>query len=289
MASFKTFPCCVCRQTENTSWDAIFANVCKTAQVQFKRLLEHILEKAIYHIDPKLRVFGFADDWMYTRNLTNRELNMRHSLIKLLKKYLDASKVDAAKSLNGIPFVLHRNLEKILENHNKISKDPFEILCGKASYQRLVVDCLLFSAKFTNACMKKFENEMWHVFEKVINVVEEFFTEKNIVGWIEHCIQLMDPFGAEDIESDEDDTDDIESEDDDTDTDNDDMDDDDIESYDNDDIERDEDESDDDDIERDDMDDDIERGEDDMDDDDTDDDDIESYDDDMESDDIESE
>lgn len=54
------------------------------------------------------------------------------------------------------------------------AKNPFDVLAGKTSYQRLIVECFLFATKFTSQCMYLFEDEYSTIFDKVIEVLEEF-------------------------------------------------------------------------------------------------------------------
>ena len=168
--------------------------------LQFKRLLEHVLEKLIYRMEPSFQEYMFNNeikDYDEAPDITEREYNMGRSLITLIKKYLDCTdlSIENVKTLKDVCFVLKENLEKIECNYMKIAGHPLAIISGKNSFQRFVVDCLCFTVKFMTQCMKKFCLEEQKVFDNVIDTLEEFFDEKNVIGCIEKAIQCTDPFG----------------------------------------------------------------------------------------------
>ena len=133
-------------------------------------------------------------------NLAERESTMTRSIYRLLKQHYteDPSDVDidSVNNLDDIASALTKKLDKIVEIHNKIAQNTYKIINGNGTFQKLVLDILLFAVKFMSKCMNDLKDvDGLKIFNIVFDTVDKFMYDRNITSWIVHTIQVMNPFG----------------------------------------------------------------------------------------------
>ena len=207
MATYVKYPCCGCDiengsllKMESMEFSPVVENILKIGEVRVKGFISITLRLLLLQINQNLLNFKFIEGSRVNLAHRDREKTMIRSVYFLLKHMFnkDPSKVDIenVKHVDDICFILKENLEKIVKIHNEALENAYEIYRGKATYQRLVLDILFYTVKFTSQCVDKYEKaDKVKIFRDVVDTVEKSFHSSGIVTWIAHSIQKMDPFG----------------------------------------------------------------------------------------------
>ena len=199
MAYLTPFPCHICHEpdvhknvthTHSMNSDAIF----------FSWFFKLVLKKLVVRINANVQDLHINNEEIQFRFFTEKECNMGRSLIKLVMHLYDKDSqkinVSNVKNLDDIASILNKKLETISEKYITASDDPFEILSGKTTYQRYVVDCLFFTAKLTAQCIDRFEKKkQLEIFDYLCTMMYYNFKNNYIIETLVHDIQRMEPFG----------------------------------------------------------------------------------------------
>lgn len=200
METFPIHPCCYCRKNLKPSsdisnlQDTIIQSVWETFEIRIEETFKLVFERFIRYLRG-IDECNFKYDFY-----SSSEVFLMESIYKILTEFIkkDPSKVDMDKvnTLDDIIPVLQQNLCEIGEKITDINLEiPFRILDGQASYQRLVIDCFIFTGKFTSQCMDLFEKDSNTIVENATETLLKFFEEQNVYNWIRHDSQVLEPFG----------------------------------------------------------------------------------------------
>ena len=221
MSKFSQYPCCACMINDGSVLDSgemifhssVFQNICKLGEVDIKRMIQSSLQLISFQINPKLVNFTFIQGTMISKgsrkgthytldgeNLAQRESTMNRCIYNLLKELYAQNPsdidIDNVHNLEDIGSVLTKELDEILEVHNRVAENPYKIINGNGTFQKLVLDILLFAAKFMSRCINDLKDiDKLKIFNIVVETVDKFMFDRNITSWIVHSIQVMDPFG----------------------------------------------------------------------------------------------
>ena len=181
---FIQFPCCVCngKNTIDTinEWKSFETNNV------YRKLLENCIQ---------VNEVNFFDTFMISdaeKPFNPKEIIMYRSISLMMNQfyrdYPDKLEVPSDKvlELNNICPVLEEKLFDILK---EITLFDFKNL------QRVVLESLLFTGKFTAECMKIFETDRNVIFENVTEIFLNWMEQSNMDSWIKHISMIMDPFG----------------------------------------------------------------------------------------------
>lgn len=200
MATFPNFPC-FCSTKGPKSIEAIFKHLDDVYNFKAELMFQYTFRDFIHHINDKSNECMFIDPANHQNDpdITDREWNMKCTVYKLLKESYkkDPSpvKLEKIQDINDIGPLLQENLSRILQGILHALDDPWDVLAGKSSYQRLVLECFLFAAKLASQYMDAFPYEMDKIFDEVIRLLEEFFESQNVFHWVQHCGHVLEPFG----------------------------------------------------------------------------------------------
>ena len=181
---FIQFPCCVCngKNTIDTK------NEWKNFETYI--VYRHLLENCIQY-----NKVNFFDMVMISDNekpFNPKELTMYLSLSVMMKQfyhnYPDKIEVPSDKVLE-VKDICPALEEKLFAILKEITLFDFKNL------QRVVLESLLFTGKFTAECMKKFETEQNVIFENVTEFFFNWMEKSNMDSWVKHISMIMDPFG----------------------------------------------------------------------------------------------
>ena len=202
MSMYTTFPCCACKKQDSVMHGfnhAVTNNMCKIGEVNLG--LDIILKSMFFYINPDFSDKNFIEKIQVDiKQLTLNETTMILSIIQLLKIMIlayDPSKInmDLIKCLSDVSPYLIKQMNKILEDLNRISESPSDIIAGNTTFQKLVLDILLFTVNYLSQCIHTLNADKVQIFHIIVETVHNFLWQKNIASWIAHSIQVTNPFG----------------------------------------------------------------------------------------------
>ena len=205
MPLYATFPCCACKPEDGSTTHGfsytIANNMCKIGELNLG--IDIILQSLFFYVNPNFDDEEFIENMLKVeiKHLNLKETTMVLSIIHLLENMLKTDNptkinINLPNSSDNISSFLIEQLNDILEHHNQMLECPFHIIVGNTTFQKLVLNILLFAVNYLTQCIEKLDKyDKTQMFYIVVKTVHNFLWEKNIATWISHSIQETHPFG----------------------------------------------------------------------------------------------